>query len=208
VDKLLGLPPANRDQILRDLRDHLKQAVEDGASPMEAVRNMGDPRELAIELMSERQLEYAGFWVRTVAFFIDLIIMSMITVPLFLLPMGVLIPGISLIELANDPWLHQSGDLTGVITVFLLIVVGTWTMGVVLLYFPLSEYLWGATPGKRLFNLRVVQEDGTSVRAGAAFIRRLSLYFDIIVLDAIFIPFNERKQRALDKVAETVVIRE
>ena len=42
--------------------------------------------------------------------------------------------------------------------------------------------------------------------AGAAFLRRLSFYFDILFIDAVFMFFNERKQRAFDKLADTMVI--
>lgn len=41
-----------------------------------------------------------------------------------------------------------------------------------------------------------------------AFLRRLSFYFDFIVLDALFIPFTAKRQRAFDIIARTVVIQE
>jgi uncharacterized RDD family membrane protein YckC len=40
------------------------------------------------------------------------------------------------------------------------------------------------------------------------FLRRISMYIKILTIDALFIPFNEKKQRAFDMVAKTVVIYE
>ena len=41
-----------------------------------------------------------------------------------------------------------------------------------------------------------------------AFLRRISMYLKILTIDALFIPFNAKKQRAFDMVAKTVVIYE
>ena len=38
--------------------------------------------------------------------------------------------------------------------------------------------------------------------------RRLSLFFEMLWIDALFIPFTDKKQRALDIIAKTIVARE
>ncbi len=41
-----------------------------------------------------------------------------------------------------------------------------------------------------------------------AFLRRLPFYFEIWPVDALFIPFTEKRQRAFDIVARTIVVRQ
>ena len=73
---------------------------------------------------------------------------------------------------------------------------------------PLLEGLFGRTPGKRLSRLRVVRDGGVAIGMKEAFLRRISMYLKILTIDALFIPFNAKKQRAFDMVAKTVVIHE
>ena len=61
----------------------------------------------------------------------------------------------------------------------------------------------GKTLGKYLLNIKVLNETGGEVGLGAAFIRRLSYYFEILAVDALFQPFTSKKQRAFDMVAKT-----
>ena len=56
--------------------------------------------------------------------------------------------------------------------------------------------------------IRVLRETGAPIGLGQAFVRRLSMYFDMLWIDALFIPFTDKRQRALDIVAKTVVARE
>ena len=68
------------------------------------------------------------------------------------------------------------------------------------------EHLWGQTLGKWLTGIAVVRETGERVGFGAAVLRRLPLLFNFFLLDAAFAPFTEKKQRAFDMVAKTVVV--
>jgi uncharacterized RDD family membrane protein YckC len=56
--------------------------------------------------------------------------------------------------------------------------------------------------------IRVIGEEHVNIGLGTAFLRRLSFYFEMLVPDALFIPFTKKKQRALDILAKTVVVRE
>ena len=81
-------------------------------------------------------------------------------------------------------------------------------IGIALFYFPLLEWRFGKTLGKHLLRIRVVRETGSPISLGQAFVRRLSYYFEMLVIDALFIPFTDKKQRALDIIAKTVVAKE
>jgi uncharacterized RDD family membrane protein YckC len=56
--------------------------------------------------------------------------------------------------------------------------------------------------------IRVLEESGRPVQLRQAIIRRLSFYFDLLTLDALFIPFTPKKQRGLDIIAKTIVVKE
>jgi hypothetical protein len=96
----------------------------------------------------------------------------------------------------------------GALLVALAVSAGLATIGTILLYFPIQEGRFGQTLGKRLLRLWVLKEDGLPIGYKEAFLRRLSYYFDILPVDALFIPFTAKRQRAFDVVAHTVVVRE
>jgi uncharacterized RDD family membrane protein YckC len=98
--------------------------------------------------------------------------------------------------------------LLGGLLILLIVGIALAVAGILLFYFPLLEGRFGQTPGKRLLGLRVVKESGTAIGYKEAFMRRLSFYFEFVALDALFIPFTDKRQRAMDIVAKTVVIRD
>jgi uncharacterized RDD family membrane protein YckC len=51
-----------------------------------------------------------------------------------------------------------------------------------------------------------VREDGSRIGWGAAILRRLPFFMNFFPIDAAFIFFTARRQRAFDKVAGTLVI--
>jgi uncharacterized RDD family membrane protein YckC len=75
------------------------------------------------------------------------------------------------------------------------------------LFFPIAEGRFGQTLGKRLLGLRVLKESGLAIGYKEAFLRRIPFYFRFAVLDALFVPFTAKKQRAFDLVARTVVVK-
>jgi uncharacterized RDD family membrane protein YckC len=75
-------------------------------------------------------------------------------------------------------------------------------------YFVLFEWIYGATPGKLIFGLRVVQTDGRPCRCGAACVRGLLRFIDSLVfaLPAYFSMKSPLYQRLGDKAAHTLVV--
>ena len=123
--------------------------------------------------------EYAGFWIRLVAFIIDAIIL--------MVPNGI-------IEVAIDSTLAQ---LVLRLLVSALYFVGFWV---------LNE---GATPGKMALGLKVQRTDGGAMEAGPALLRWIGYYVSAIILliGFIMVAFTPRKQGLHDYIAGTVVVR-
>jgi uncharacterized RDD family membrane protein YckC len=195
-------PPHERARIEADLRAHLQEAlaaVPDG-SVETVIARMGSPGEVAAEFMAGVTLHYAGFWRRLAAFAIDTALSVAVVVPLAVLA----------VVLSNlVPREPQGVDyVVGAILIILVFGAGFAIVGMFLLYFPILEGRFGQTAGKRLLGLRVIKETGAPIGFKEAFLRRVPLYFDIIYLDALFIPFTAKRQRAFDIIARTVVIRE
>ena len=80
-------------------------------------------------------------------------------------------------------------------------------LGVV--YFAVYEWLYGATPGKLILRMRVVQEDGRRPGLWAALLRGVFRYVDGLLLGlpaAIAMNRDSRRQRYGDRYAHTLVV--
>lgn len=183
-----------------DLRSHLEEAQADGEDLPSILNQMGSPREVAAEFMAQVHLEYAGFGRRLMAFIIDMVIMLLIA--------GVL--AIAAIVFSNLVPQNPTGFGYVISTIIILAVFacGLGAIGIILVYFPLLEGRFGQTPGKSLLKLRVLADNGLPIGYKEALLRRLSFYFEILPVDALFIPFTEKRQRGFDIIARTIVIRE
>lgn len=143
-----------------------------------------------IELSSE-EMEYAGFWVRLGATLLDTLFVLLITLPLTFALHGSMFPE------------SQTGALMGgrdlVINWILpaLAVVLFWVFK-------------GATPGKMLTSMKVVDEKtGRIPSASQSVIRYLAYFVSTLpfCLGFVWIAFDPRKQGWHDKIAKTVVIK-
>ena len=193
-------PEKERQRIEADLRAHMEEATRTGEPVPDVLTRMGTPQEVAAEFMAGVALPYSGFWFRLWAFLIDLIAIVCLTAPLAVL----------CVVLSNlVPQTPQGMEhVLGGALILAVLALGNGAIACVLLYFPLLEGRFGQTVGKRLLGLRVLRENGLPIGYKEAFLRRLSFYFDIFAVDALFIPFTPRRQRAFDMIARTVVIRE
>lgn len=196
----IHLPAGDEKRIEADLRAHFEEALAAGDSVETAIERMGSPREVAAEFMAQARLRYAGFWPRLAAFLVDLAVILPIIGALSVL--GVLLANL----VPREP--QGFGYVIGAILIALVLAIVGVVVGTALLYFPILEGRFGQTVGKRLLGLRVLKEDGLPIGYKEAFLRRLSFYFDFLVIDALFIPFTEKKQRAFDIIARTVVVRD
>jgi uncharacterized RDD family membrane protein YckC len=136
------------------------------------------------------EYEYAGFWIRVGATFIDVFLLSIILLPLTMMVYG-------------DLTWKREGLILGSAD-FLINYV---------LPFVATILFWlykSATPGKMVLNIKVVDVDtGEKLSVGQS-IGRYFAYIPamaILMIGIIWVAFDKRKQGWHDKLAKTVVIR-
>lgn len=130
---------------------------------------------------------YAGFWIRVVAYIVDFIILVVIG--------GAI--DVAFHANPNDPNASGTG-IAGLINFIIGVAyfVGFWTA-------------WGATLGQRVFNLRVVDANTMQpITAGKAVLRYIGLIiaFFVCFVGVIWVAFDARKQGWADKIASTLVV--
>ncbi|MGQ3480323.1 RDD family protein [Paenibacillus sp. TY11] len=144
---------------------------------------------------STKRIIYGGFWIRTAAFLIDLII---ITVPVLL------IGGI----VFNSPVLLGMGG-----TAFVQVLAMLWPLIFWLVVPWLYCVLWEsskvkATPGKLVFSLIVVDKEGKRLgflhASGRYWIKAISFMFVHIIY--IVVAFTAKKQGVHDLCTNTLVV--
>ena len=125
----------------------------------------------------------AGFWVRVVAYSIDLMIVGII--------------GSAITAVVNL-------SVNGVSDLNILLALIYFT------YFWSNSSVWpGQTIGMKLFNLRVIKTDGSDLHIGGALLRYVGLLISVIVIliGLIWVGFDPNKQGWHDKIAGTYVVK-
>lgn len=194
-------PQAFRLRIETDLRAHLQEATAMGEAPAVVLDRMGSPRAVAAEFMAQVSLQHAGFGRRLLAFAVDLLIIMT----------GCTVLAIAAIIFSNQITPRNPTPpeiILGAVLITAIISCLLGIMALIVAYFPILEGRFGSTPGKRLLGLYVLAENGLPIGYKEAFLRRLSFYFNILPIDALFIFFTAKRQRAFDIVARTIVIRQ
>jgi uncharacterized RDD family membrane protein YckC len=134
-------------------------------------------------------MNFAGFWIRVLAYIIDIIPLLIIGFVLALLS------GEDLINTDPSAPLYSFTDLVG------LIVGIAYFVG-----FESSAYQ--ATPGKMALGLIVVDTDGRRISPARAFGRYFAKILSglILLIGYIMVGFTERKQGLHDMIAGTLVV--
>ncbi|MBN1439732.1 MAG: RDD family protein [Anaerolineales bacterium] len=201
VMDLIYAPESDRERIRADLEAHLREGIAGGEDMKTLVERMGDPREVAAEFMKEVPLVYAGFGRRAAAFLVDMV---------FIIGFAALAAALTIV-LANAVPQNPEGmpeKVLGGVLIVLVLIGANACIAMILAYFPLLEGRFGRTVGKYLLGLRVRSEDGLPPTYWQAFLRRLSFYFEIFPLEALFLALQPKRQRWFDLLAKTVVVRE
>ncbi len=155
-----------------------------------------------------RVVTYAGFWLRAVAYVVDLLIVTLVSMPALII----------LTPFAGTAWeqyskltVQQMYDLQNpAVRPFMAIV-----LPIVLfcgwLYYALCESSsWQATPGKRLLGLRVCDMEGrriTFTRASGRFLGRILTGLVPFGVGYLMAGFTARKQALHDLIASCLVLR-
>ncbi len=159
--------------------------------------------------------EYAGFWIRVVAYVLDGIILGIVTTVLWLVVLAV--AAAIGIGAAASSGVGADGTLTesevaviGVGLVAAFTFLGIMTLLVTVLYFVLFWVKRGGTIGQTLLGMRIAREaDGAPIGWGTAIVRYVMMLisFWIFYLGVIWVAFEPRKRGWHDIVANTVVVR-
>lgn len=145
---------------------------------------------------------FGGFWRRTMAFFIDKLILLFIS--LLMLFVGLLALWIGFPAQYRE--IFPEGILELGIKFVLFYVL--MAMLIHMLYFTYFHGTIGRTPGKMIFGLRVVQSTGKEMTLGIGFLRWTGYFVSaILYLGFFWIAVDPQKQGWHDKIAGTLVIR-
>ncbi|GAB1821223.1 hypothetical protein HerbRD11066_43870 [Herbidospora sp. RD11066] len=125
--------------------------------------------------------------------------------------MDAIIVGILSTPFTYDTWAEVYDERTGV---WHTEQVTHWFWGFLIgfLYYWLFHAYWnGQTPGKKIFHMHVVRENGARIGVGQAAVRAI-VYVVLTAtcclgfIDLVWILFDRRKQALHDKAASTLVV--
>jgi uncharacterized RDD family membrane protein YckC len=185
---LRSMPAATpeRLQIALELRGHIAERLAAGQPIDEVVRQLGSPTALAESYLSAVPLVAAPLGRRFAAKMVDFFAAFVVLVPF-----------------AWVIWTTYAEP--GFVFAILLLVVGSsllFAAGTVL-----AEYWFGQTFGKWLLGLRVVRLSGARIGFGQALVRVLPLALEgVFPVDAAFVFFTEKQQRAFELLSKTRVV--
>jgi len=179
-----GLPP--RDQVAMELRAHIAERTAQGQPLDEILRQLGDPQRLAASYLASVPLTAAPIFARLVAKMIDAALIGLIA--------GAIVAML---------YLAWRSKVLGYVFFWLppICIIGSILSFVG--YTIYTEYRFGRTIGKKLMGIRVVREDGTRISVGQAFLRQLPFFGQFFFIDALFVPFTEKHQRAFELITKT-----
>ena len=202
-------PPKRRAAISAEFAEHLTEAEAAGELGSTLDR-LGPPRDAAKAFATGRDLQPSPLGRRVVAFLLDVAIPTLIAFAVIatLTVLGVGDGSDALVDFGRDVAAERPGEW-GALQVAAALSLGAawlwWIIGI-----PASEWRYGRTPGKAVMGLRVVSEDGIALTFGQAVVRNLTRVFSgpLQIIDWAWALFDDRRQRAVEKLAHTLVIRD
>jgi uncharacterized RDD family membrane protein YckC len=201
-------PQKRREALSAEFAEHLNEA-EAAGDLGSALERLGPPRDAAKAFAAGHALHPAPLGRRIAAAVIDF------GLP-FLLVVAVIAAGTLLGSDARQDLMQFGRDVAaerepvfGVlqsIAAFLLMSALLWWLAGL----TVAEWRLGRGPGKALLGLRVVTEEGIAPTFGQVVVRRLTLVFSgpLQLIDWAFALFDPRRQRAVEKLAHTMVIQD
>lgn len=148
-----------------------------------------------------QNVSYAGFWLRFVAYIIDYIIVSIITVP-FAFVAGLVVGLVAIFGAGSTN--SSSFDLIARLVGIVISILVTW------IYYAFCESSpWQATPGKKALGVIVTDYDGKRISFKQATIRYFAKILSALIfgIGYLMIGFTPKKQGLHDEIAKTLVVR-
>ena len=141
----------------------------------------------------------AGFLKRASAFWIDLILLNLLTV--VFIEIGAAAENLALVQ---SPHLNFLDTMEHLSSQFIRL----WSF-LFLVYFSFYTYYGGQTPGKMVFKIRVVTSDGRSLSWIQSVLRTLYYVLDLLTLGLgfLFAALPPSKRALHDYTASTIVVR-
>jgi uncharacterized RDD family membrane protein YckC len=171
-----------RDQIAMEVRSHIAERLEHGQPLDDVLRQFGDSRALAESYLAAVPLRSAPLGPRFAAKVIDAFAVFALVA-----------------AMAALFWMILPPELGALVPV--ACILGTFVGFIV--YTAVAEHHAGQTLGKRLMGIHVVRESGALISMGQSAIRQLPWIGQIIVIDAAFALFTDKKQRAFELITKT-----
>jgi uncharacterized RDD family membrane protein YckC len=212
--KGIDVPEKDKNEIKRELISSYidasaTKARARGASLLErtdvalAFEESSDPEEIASMYMASyvKSLKRAGLLPRIVAYIIDTIITTLLT-------MIVALPIMALRVVASPLHGGHTVRVTLFSDYFFLIIY--LNLIVVFIYFVVCEGFFGFTPGKRVLGLKVLRSDGRKAGYREAMLRTIPKLFVLVIIadtTLMVLYHGNDKQRIFDRIAGTIVIR-
>lgn len=202
-------PPERRAAISAEFAEHLREAEAAGELGSTLDR-LGPPRDAAKAFVAGHELHPAPLGRRIAAFLVDLAIPVLVAIAAIAIGTAAGVGGGAgdLMDFGRDLSAEREADW-GALQILAVLSVGAawlwWIAGLAV-----TEWRYGRTPGKALLGLRVVTESGIAPTFGQAVVRSLTRVFSgpLQIIDWAWALFDERRQRALDKLARTLVVRD
>ena len=175
------------DQIAMELRAHIDERLAQGQPLDQVLRQLGDPQRLAESYLASERLMAAPILARLVAKVVDAGI-------------ACLIAG----AVAAAMWFTGGPRVLGPdVFPWLPVVCILRLMFGFVGYTIYAEYHFGRTIGKKLMGIRVVRESGTRISLGQALLRQLPFFAQFFFIDALFVLFTDKRQRAFELITKT-----
>jgi len=149
------------------------------------------------------RVQYAGFWLRFLAYLIDSLVLSVPAVFFVFLMFVGMAGSLSQIERRNEV-VPVLGSILFFILFYVLLFAGLW------LYYAIMESSsWQATLGKKALNLQVTDLNGRRISFGRASGRFFGKLISGMILNIGYIMagFTEKKQALHDMIAGCLVLR-
>jgi uncharacterized RDD family membrane protein YckC len=189
VNDVLNRMPAGtprREQIGTELRGHIAERLAQGRALDDILRDLGDPGALADSYLAEVPLMLPSHGRRIFAKLVDVVLILCMFA-------AVLVPAATLTAFS-----------IGEEFVWIALCLAAIAAGILAsLYTVILEWRYGCTVGKYLNGLRVVRESGARISFGQSVVRQLPVFLQVGWVDAMFVIFTDRRQRAFELLSKT-----